>query len=365
MDSSAVYPRPVLNQLPAYQSGKPPVETPGLIPYKLASNENPWGPSPAAIRAIAAMLGNLHRYPDRPATALRAALGDWHDLDPTRIWAANGSNEVLLQLFQAYGGPGRKLLLSSPGYSAHPLIAKVANTEVVTFDLAEDFTLDVERAVVAVRAHGPTLICLANPNNPVGTPLEHDAIRALHAAAPEALIIADEAYVEFGGTSARALLDELDRLVVTRTFSKAFRLAGLRLGYLLAHDWVIDDIRRVRLPYHLDALTQTAGLVALEQRDEMLAHIDDVISERERIRAGLTVMAGVDAVWPSTGNFLLFRVADGAATFQALLDGGVLVRDFSTLPRLAGCLRVTVGTAGENTTFLNTLSSVLDTQALT
>jgi histidinol-phosphate aminotransferase len=328
------------------------------VPVRLNTNETAEPPPPGYLAAVADGIRQLelHRYPDRPATALRTALADAEGLTPDRVWAANGSNEILLQLFQAYGGPGRRLLLFRPGYSAHPLIARVAATDSVEHDLPDDFRLTPAVAAEAVERHDPHVVCIANPNNPSGVPTGLDAVRALHDAG-DALVILDEAYVEFGGTSARELLDELPRLVVSRTFSKAYRLAGLRLGYLLAHDWVIEDLRKVRLPYHLDAPKQVAGLVALQQREQLLDHVSRVAAERDRVAAELAQLDGVH-VWPSTGNFLLFRT-DVDDLFDRLLGRGVLVRDFSTRPRLEGCVRVTVGTPYENDVFLEALRDAL------
>lgn len=331
------------------------------VPVRLNTNETASPPPPEFLEAVAQRIRSLqlHRYPDRPATALRRALADVEGLTADRVWAANGSNEVLLQLFQAYGGPDRRMLLFRPGYSAHPLIARVTSTPIVQHDLPDDFALTPQLARDAVTRHDPDVVVVASPSNPAGVATPLEAISALHDSS-RALIVLDEAYVEFGpaGSSARALLDQLPRLVVTRTFSKAYRLAGLRLGYLLAHDWVIDDLRRVRLPYHLDAVKQVAGAVALEQRAALLDHIGGVISERERVAAGLRATPGIQHVWPSAANFLLFRTAV-SDLFDRLLSRGVLIRDFTSSPRLAGCLRVTVGTADENDTFLGVLRDEL------
>jgi histidinol-phosphate aminotransferase len=272
------------------------------------------------------------------------------------VWAANGSNEVLVQLFQAYGGPNRRLLLFTPGYSAHPLLAQVALTPVLTAPLDASFRLTPDAAAAAARRHDPAIVCVASPNNPTGIPVDLDAVRALHDAS-RALVIVDEAYVEFGAPTAAGLLDALPRLVVTRTFSKAWRMAGVRLGYLYGQDWVVDDLRKVRLPYHLDALTQEAGRLACEQADEVTAHVAAVAGERERVRAHLEALDGVE-VFDSAANFLLLRtgVAD---LFDRLLARGVLVRDFSRVPRLEGCLRVTIGTAEEDDAFLAALRESL------
>ena len=329
------------------------------VPVRLNTNEMPFRPPEAFFTQLAQRVAalDLHRYPDRRAWALRTALGRRFELPPERVWAANGSNEVLLQLFQAYGGPGRTVLLPVPGYSAHPLIARVANTEAVYLDtVADGFALTADNAAAQARRAAPDIICLASPNNPTGMTVDAEAIRALHDAG-RALVIVDEAYVEFGGESAVALLDDLPRLVVCRTFSKAWRLAGLRLGYLLGHEWVIDDLRKVRLPYHLDALTQTAGLLALELADEVTEHVAALSSERDRLYEALAGVGGVE-VWPSAANFLLFRT-DVADLFDRLLAKGVLIRDFSRSQGLDRCVRVSVGTREENDTFLSALRECL------
>ena len=343
-------------------AGVTPYGAPQLdVPVRLNTNEMPFAPPAAFFEQLAKRVAtlDLHRYPDRRAWTLRSALGEPFGLPPERVWAANGSNEILLQMFLAYGGADRTLLLTSPGYSAHPLIATVAATPTATVDLGDEFTLTPERARAAVQQHHPSLICVANPNNPTGMPVSAEAIRTLHDAS-SALVILDEAYIEFSperGASGARLLDELPRLVVCRTFSKAWRLAGVRLGYLLAHDWVIDDLRKVRLPYHLDAMTQEAGLVALELADDMTAHVAELSAERDRLYSELAALPDVQ-VWPSIANFLLFRTPVGDL-FDRLLARGVLVRDFSDKPRLEQCLRVSVGTRAENDTFLTALRECL------
>jgi len=332
------------------------------VPVRLNTNETPYPPPPAFYARLAARIRTLplHRYPDRRALLLRTALGVRYGLPPERVWVANGSNEVLQQLFQAYGGPRRTLLLFRPGYSMHGLIAKVTLTPTATVDLDDDFALSPASAAAAVERVRPDIICIASPNAPTGVPVSREAVRALHDAGG-ALVVLDQAYGEFlddDTADPTSLLAELPRLVVVRTFSKAWRLAGARLGYLLGPDWVVDDIRKVRLPYHLDALSQAAGIVALELADEVTAHIAPLIAERERVRAALAALDGIE-VFPSAGNFLLFRSAVGDL-WQRLLDRGVLVRDFSRQPRLEGCLRVTIGTPQENDAFLSALSACLE-----
>ena len=330
------------------------------VPVRLNTNETAEPPPAGYLEEVARRIQSLqlNRYPDRPHRDLRRALADRAGLTADQVWAANGSNEVLIQLLQAYGGPGRLALYVRPGYSMYPELCRTALTPAVEVDLDERFLLPPEVAAAAVADHDPDLVFVPSPNNPVGTPVGHDAIRALHDGS-RALIVVDEAYVEFGpdDASALALLDDLPRLVVVRTFSKAFRLAGLRLGYLLARSWVVDDVQKVRLPYHLDAIKQIAGVVALEQEEAFLGHRARTAAERDRVAAALGGHDDVE-VFDSAANFLLVRTPR-TDLFQRLLDRGVLVRDFSTRPRLEGCVRVTIGTAAENDAFLAALDDVL------
>jgi histidinol-phosphate aminotransferase len=331
------------------------------VPVRLNTNETATPPPPGYLEEVGRRIQalELHRYPDRPHTALREALAARHGVTADRVWAANGSNEILLQLLLAYGGPGRVALSPRPGYAMYPELCRAALTDHVEVDLDDDFALSPQAAGAAVARHDPDIVLVPSPNNPVGVAVAHDTIRALHGAG-HALVVVDEAYVEFApeGTSVTALLEELPRLVVVRTFSKAFRLAGLRLGYLIGPAWVVDDVQKVRLPYHLDALTQVAGLVALEQEAAFLDHRELVASERDRLTAALVQLDGVE-VFESAANFVLVRspVDD---LFGRLLDHDVLVRDFSSRPRLEGCVRVTIGTPEENDRFVTALRAVMD-----
>lgn len=335
------------------------------VPVRLNTNETPEPPPEAFLTELARRLSelSLNRYPDRDALALRTALARREGLDVGRVWAANGSNEVLLQLLQAYGGPGRSALLFRPGYSMYPELCRTTGTTAHTVPLPADGRLttatieDEVRGVVS--AHAPVIALLANPNNPTGALVGHDVVRALHDAVT-GLLVVDEAYVEFApeGATVRPLLDELPRLVVSRTFSKAFRLAGLRLGYLLGPARLVEDLQRVRLPYHLDAITQLAGLVALEQEDGFLDHRQRTADERERVAAAVAALPGVE-VLPSAANFLLLHTAR-TDVFARLLDHGVLVRDLSSAVGRPGTWRVTVGTEAENDRFLAALAAVLD-----
>ena len=338
------------------------------VPVRLNTNETPTPPPATFLTELARRLPSLelNRYPDRDAVELRRALAHREELDVAQVWAANGSNEVLLQLLQAYGGPGRAALSFRPGYSMYPELCRTTATTVHTVELADDGQLTpaiVEQDVArVVAAHDPVITFIANPNNPSGALVDHATIVALHDAIG-GLLVVDEAYIEFApaGASARELMRSLPRLVVSRTFSKAFRLAGLRLGYLLAPEQVVSDLLRVRLPYHLDAVTQLAGLVALEQEAAFLDHRQETAEERERVAAAVTAMSGVD-VLPSSANFLLLRTAR-TDVFDRLLDHGVLVRDLSSAVGRPGTWRVTIGTPDENDRLIVALAAVLDEDA--
>jgi histidinol-phosphate aminotransferase len=330
------------------------------VPVRLNTNETAEPPPPGYLEEVGRRIQGLelNRYPDRPATELRAALGKRLGLPTERVWAANGSNEVLQQLLQAYGGPERLALFVRPGYSMYPELCRTSLTRSVEVDLDDRFELSASVASAAVATHDPDIVLIPSPNNPVGTPVSHDALRALHDGS-RALIVVDEAYIEFADEhlTALSLLDELPRLVIVRTLSKAFRLAGLRLGYLLAPSWVVDDLQKVRLPYHLDAIKQVAGIVAVEQEASFLEHRRRVADERDRVVAALEQRSDVE-VFPSVANFVLVRSAV-PDLFGRLLEHGVLVRDFSSKPRLEGCVRVTIGTVEENDAFLQAIDAVL------
>ncbi len=334
---------------------------------QLNVNENPYGPSPRLVAALAAAVEQaaptLHRYPDREAVGLRGDLAGYLSartgvaVTTEQVWAANGSNEVLQQVLQAFGGPGRTALGFEPSYSMHPLLAAGTSTGWVAVPRADDFTVDAERAVAAVREHRPDVVFLTTPNNPTGTSTPLEVVEALCGAAP-GVVVVDEAYAEFAGApSAVTLLERFPRLLVSRTMSKAFAFAGARLGYLAASAAAVDALRLVRLPYHLSALTQVAARTALAHTDELLGTVREVVRQRDRMVDGLTAL-GLTVV-PTDANFLLFGpFPDPAATWRALLAAGVLVRDVSGGPGLAGWLRVCAGTQDETTLFLDAVRAV-------
>ena len=344
----------------------------GLTPYgapqldvavRLNTNENPYPPSAALVAELQAELADagvaLNRYPDREARLLRQDLGEYLGHPADGIWAGNGSNDVLQQLCQAFGGPGRVALGFEPTYAMHRLIAQACSTEWVGADRAGDFGLPADAAVRAVQEHRPDIVFLCSPNNPTGTALDPAVVAAVVDVAP-GMVVVDEAYAEFSDApSLVRLLPGRQRLVITRTMSKAFAMAGARLGYLAADPAVVDALRLVRLPYHLSTLTQTAARVALRHAADLLATVATIRAERDRVAAVLAGDLGLRVV-PSDANFVLCGVfRDAAETWQRLLDSGVLVRDVSAGRGLAGWLRVTIGTPGENDAFLAALREAL------
>ncbi len=338
------------------------------VEHALNVNENPYGPSPELAehigRAVAEAARGLNRYPDRDALALRADLGDYLAAESRiaapaaeAVWAANGSNEIMHQLMLAYGGPGRTALGFLPHYSMYPEYARDTFTTWVAAERgpAPDFALTAPAVTEAIRAHRPHIVVLTSPNNPTGTALELEVVEAAATAlaGTRGLLVVDEAYGEFrrdGVPSALTVLERHPNLVVTRTMSKAFALAGARLGYLVAHPSIVDAVRIVRLPYHLSAVTQAVARTALSHRQELLGTVALLRGERDALAAHLTARG--HQVAPSDANFILFRTfTDRDRVFEALLERSVLVRAVGP----AGWLRVSVGTPENNAAFRTAL----------
>lgn len=324
-------------------------------------NENPYPPGPDVIsdiaRAVADAAATLNRYPDREAMELRGALAGYlgHGLTADRVWAANGSNEVMLHVLQAFGGPGRTAVSFAPTYSMYPEYARDTHTRWVAGQREDDFTVDPDRAVALIEDERPDVVLLASPNNPTGTALPLDTVKAVLDVAP-GVVVVDEAYAEFrrtGTPTALELLADHPRLLVSRTMSKAFALAGGRLGYVAADAAIVDALRIVRLPYHLSAVSQATALAALRNSDALLARVDELRSARDDLAAQLRAR-GYE-VAESDANFVLFgKFADRHAVWQGLVDRGVLIRE--TGPE--GWLRVSVGTPAEMVLFHRALEEV-------
>lgn len=335
------------------------------VAVRLNTNENPYPPPPGLVADVAAAVQqaarNLHRYPDRDAVALRTDLAGYLagrtgvPLTAANLWAANGSNEIIQQLLQAFGGPGRSALGFTPSYSMHPIISAGTRTQWISAPRRTDFSLDPAGAVAAIEEHRPDVLFVTSPNNPTGQSIPPADLAAVIVAA-RGIVVVDEAYDEFSTRpSAVGLLEQFaDRLVICRTMSKAFAFAGGRLGYLAAAPAVIDALLLVRLPYHLSALTQVAARAALRHGSSTLESVTVLVAERDRVIAALRDLGA--RVVPSDANFVLFgRFADAPVAWQRYLEHGVLIRDVG----IAGYLRVTVGTPAENDAFLAVSAAVL------
>jgi len=369
--SSASNSRPALDDLPLRDDlrGKSPYGAPQLaVPVRLNTNENPHPPTQALVddvaRSVAQVAADLHRYPDRDAVALRRDLASYlttqtgTQLGVENLWAANGSNEILQQLLQAFGGPGRSAIGFVPSYSMHPIISDGTRTQWLEAARADDFSLDVDTAVAAIIDRRPDVVFIASPNNPSGQSVSLPDLRRLLDVVPGILIV-DEAYGEFSSQpSAVALVQEYPtKLVVTRTMSKAFAFAGGRLGYLIATPAMIDAMLLVRLPYHLSSVTQAAARAALRHADDTLGSVATLIAERERVTTALSGMGF--RVIPSDANFVLFgQFADAPATWQRYLETGILIRDVG----IPGYLRATTGLAEENDAFLRASAQIAATE---
>ena len=334
--------------------GRKPYGAPQLdVAVALNVNENthriPEAVAIDVVGAIAAALIDINRYPDREFTALRSALADYlgEGLKAENLWAANGSNEVLLQIFQAFGGPGRKALGFGPTYSMYSLLALTTGTSYLDAPRADRYELTTELVLDAIKTHKPAIVLLCSPNNPTGTPLSLSVIEAAYEAT-DGIVVVDEAYAEFSGAeSATSLLAGRPRLLVSRTMSKAFAFAGARVGYLAADPGAIDALRLVRLPYHLSAFTQAAATAALKHSELMLETVSEIRYQRDRLTLELTEL-GFE-VFRSEANFVLFHgLKDSEASFEYLLSQGILVRNVG----ISNTLRVTAGTEDETSKFL-------------
>jgi histidinol-phosphate aminotransferase len=330
------------------------------VRVRLNTNESPAPPPPAWKDAFAAEMSRVewHRYPDRAAAELRTAIAELHNVAPEQVFAANGSNEVLQTLLLTYGGHGRAVATFEPTYQLHGHIARLTGATVAEGERRADFALDLDEVRRVCADARPIVTFLCSPNNPTGLVEPPANVHDVMALAP-GIVVVDEAYGQFADWSAVDLLDDDVPLIVTRTFSKTWSMAGARLGYLLGPASIVAELDKVILPYHLDTGKQIAGRLALRYVDDMEGRVKHIVSERERIQSAFAELP-VD-FWPSGANFILFRPRSmgGRAVWNGLLERSVLVRDCSGWPRLADCLRVTIGTTEENDEFLDALAGVL------
>jgi len=352
-----IAPRPDVALMEGYHSPQLDVRV------RLNTNESPEAPPSAWTDALGAALASIdwNRYPDRSAEALRTAIGALHGVGPEQIFVANGSNEVLQTVMLTFGGPGRTAAVWEPTYALHSHIARITGTAVVEGERAADFSTDLNEVSRVIGNSRPAVSFLCSPNNPTGVVDDESTVRSTLelVAEVDGLLVVDEAYGQFAPWSATGLISEDTPLVVTRTFSKTWSMAAARLGYLVGPAWIVAELEKVVLPYHLDAFKQLAGTLALAHVDEMNRRVERLVAERDRLNDRLSAL-DVD-VWPSGANFILFRPRSvgGEAVWSELVKRSVLVRNCSSWPRLGDCLRVTIGTTDEDDSFLAALEEVL------
>ncbi|MCI8452923.1 MAG: histidinol-phosphate transaminase [Eggerthellaceae bacterium] len=336
----------------------------GLEPYDpkylpaeafLSANENPCDVEAALRAEIVREIRRtaLNRYPDPLANDLRDLIAEANGLDRDQVLVGNGGDELLFDLALAWGGPGRTFLNLPPTFSVYATNAQLTNTRVVEVARRADFSLDEEAVLARVAAGDIDYVIVTSPNNPTGERAPEDFVLRL-LDATDALVVVDEAYFEFSRRTLRPYLESHENLLILRTFSKAFSLAGVRVGYVLGHAHVIRELVKVRQPYSVDALSQAAARVVFANRATFEPGIAAIIEERERLMRGLLTLPGVTP-FPSDANYILFRMEGADAAWAFLYERGVLVRDFSHAPLLEGCLRVTVGTPEQNDGFLAAL----------
>lgn len=347
-------PRNEIREMVGYHS--PQVD----VAVRLNTNESPFPPPQQWVESLSEIARSVswNRYPDRAATQLREVIAQRHGVDPENVFVANGSNEVLQTILLTYGGHGRKVATFEPTYQMYGQIARVTGADVLVGSRRDDFTLDADEIARVVGAEEVAVTFLANPNNPTGVIESRENLEVL-LRTTQGIVVVDEAYAEFADWSAIGMVQESERLIVTRTFSKTLSLAALRVGYAIGPRWMIEKLSIAVLPYHLDAFKQAATVAALSYVDEMQQRVDAITSERTRIEHRLQAVGMT--VWPSGANFVLFRPQKQStpSLWQQLLDKGILVRDCGSWPRLERCLRVTVGTEAENSLFLDAVDDLV------
>jgi len=331
------------------------------VAVRLNTNESPFPPPPGYLEALSRAVTTLelHRYPDRSATALRSGIARAEGVDPAMVVCANGSNEILQSVIIAFAGAGRSVVVAEPTYALHSHIANLMGCTVVHASRRSDLTVDVDSMITAANSSDAALVFICSPNNPTGTLEPLETVTAL-VEGTGAMVVVDEAYCQFAASTALDLPRSiLERVIIVRTFSKTWALAGVRLGYAISAASVIDGITEGLLPYHLSSLTQLAGSLALDFASDMDGRVAAIVEERGRVAGALADLPV--ATWPSNANFILFQPtsADADEVWQDLVDHGVLVRNCSSWPGLSNCLRVTIGTPEENTAFLNALGGAL------
>jgi len=344
-----------------------------LVPYtlkehsyrhKLNQNENPFG-FPDALKEEfwrRVRERDWARYPDFQLREITARIATHAGVSPDMVLVGNGSNELIQVMLMATVTRGDAVVIPTPTFTLYALLSTVLGAQPVTVMLREtDFALPVDKVIATARRHRAKVIVLCSPNNPTGNTYSLKSVRRIIEAC-NALVVLDEAYREFCDQDFRPLLDAYENVVLLRTFSKAWALAGARLGYLLASPALVHEIAKAKLPYSLNIFSETAALVALDHLDALKSQVAEIRHQRDTLFSALAELEGVHP-YPSEANFILTRLKrPPSAVFETCLEYGLLVRDVSHYPGLAGHLRLSVGTAGENEALLRALSQAMNAE---
>lgn len=349
------------------RSSRPELEN--IAPYdakdiraeiRLSANENPHNLPGEILDKLADRVRQdmeFNRYPDPMSSYLRTLIAEANGLEPSNVLVGNGGDELILDVILAWGGPGRSLVDLPPTFSMYGIDARMTGTHVIEVPRRDDYSIDAEALLGTIEERSPDIIVVSNPNNPTGTMAPETLLIDL-LNATDALVLVDEAYFEFSRQTLRPHMERHPNLVILRTFSKAFSLAGLRAGYLLAHEEVVTELTKVRQPYSVNKFTQVAAALTFRERMVFEANISETLRNRDRLVHGLSGMSDLE-VFPSEANFVLFRLPHASAVWRDLLhDHSILVRDFSRTPGLENCLRVTVGSDDEVERFLQAMDEI-------
>ena len=334
-----------------------PYEVPGYdCSIRLDGNESPFPIDPGLREKIFEALKTveINRYPDPGANSLRESISKNTGAPPESILLGNGSDELIQILIQTFTGKSGKVLVPRPTFSMYRISSLVLNKKVIEVDLNESFDLDLDEILKKIDENDPDLLFFATPNNPTGNAFDPEKITEI-LKSTSAVVAVDEAYFDYHGYTFIHRLKEYNNLVVMRTLSK-IGFASIRLGMLFASPTIVGELNKARLPYNINAITQSVAEVVMNSSELLKKNYSEIIKEREILTGELKKLPGID-VYPSDANFILIKVPDADHYFERLVESDILVRNFTNAPGLSGCLRVTVGTEAENASFLR---AVLD-----
>ena len=325
---------------------------------KLDGNESPFSLPDEVMEEIAEEIKKIpvNRYPDPEGEALRKKIAAKVGLPTENILLGNGSDELIGVLITAFSGGTGRVLYPVPTFSMYRILALSHGVEVVEVGLDERFDIDLKATLREVERKNPDLIFFASPNNPTGNRFSDSKILKVLKGS-SSIVVVDEAYCDFAGKTLLPLMDSYERLIILRSMSK-IGFAAIRLGALFGREKIVRELNKVRLPYNVNSMTQLVGGIILDRRGLVEERVRLIVAERERVYKGLSLMSWVEP-FPSDANFILFRVGDAEKIFKALVERGVLIRNFHSPGRLENCLRVTIGTPEENEAFLTALGEIL------